>query len=331
MPRVGLTLGKYAPLHKGHQFLFETALREVDHLIVLIYDARETDVPLPVRASWIRRLHPRIEVIEAWGGPAENGTDPELVRAHNDYILELLGGRAVTHFFSGEPYGAFVSRALGAHDRRVDEARTTVPVSARHIRRSPYEWRAFVDPLVYRDLVTTAVFVGAPSTGKTTLAEALARRFDTAWVPEYGREYWARHQVNHRLTLEQLVEIAHGHRAREEAALADANRYLFIDTEAMITRLFSRHYHGTAHPELDRLADESARRYDLFFLCDDDIPFDPTDRSGEANRTLFQRWMLAELAVHRIPFVRVHGSLEERIAQVETALARYRKFGGSTV
>lgn len=331
MSRAGLTLGKFAPLHKGHQFLFETALREVDRLIVLIYDARETAVPLPVRAAWIRRLYPDVEVIEAWGGPAENGDDPALVRAHNEYILELLGGRAVTHFFSSEPYGAFVSSALGAADRRVDEARNAVPVSARDIRQSPFAWRAFVDPLVYRDLVTTAVFVGAPSTGKTTLVEALARRFDTAWVPEYGREYWARHQVNRRLTPEQLVEIAHGHRAREDAALMDANRYLFIDTEAMITRLFSRHYHGTADPELDRLAAESARRYDLFFLCEDDIPFDPADRSGEANRTLFQRWMLAELAVRGIPFVRVRGSLEERVAQVETVLSRFQKFGGSTV
>src|SRR5205809_119074 len=171
MSGVGLTLGKFAPLHKGHQFLFETALREVDHLIVLIYDVRETDIPLPVRAAWIRRLYPAIEVIEAWGGPAENGYEPALIRAHNDYILALLGERKVTHFYSSEPYGDPVSRALGAIDRRVDEARTTVVVSARNIRHSPFAWRSFVEPIVYRDLVTSVVLVGAPSTGKTTMAE----------------------------------------------------------------------------------------------------------------------------------------------------------------
>ncbi len=36
--RVGLTLGKYAPLHQGHQMVIETALAEMDHVIVVIYD-----------------------------------------------------------------------------------------------------------------------------------------------------------------------------------------------------------------------------------------------------------------------------------------------------
>ena len=36
--RVGLTLGKFAPLHRGHQYLIETALAETERLVVLIYD-----------------------------------------------------------------------------------------------------------------------------------------------------------------------------------------------------------------------------------------------------------------------------------------------------
>lgn len=43
MPRnsvtVGLARGKFAPLHRGHQHVIETALREMDHVIVVIYDA----------------------------------------------------------------------------------------------------------------------------------------------------------------------------------------------------------------------------------------------------------------------------------------------------
>ncbi|WP_144530121.1 adenylyltransferase/cytidyltransferase family protein, partial [Peribacillus simplex] len=38
MKKLGLTLGKFAPLHKGHQFMIETALQEVDELIVVIYE-----------------------------------------------------------------------------------------------------------------------------------------------------------------------------------------------------------------------------------------------------------------------------------------------------
>jgi HTH-type transcriptional repressor of NAD biosynthesis genes len=34
----GLTLGKFAPLHKGHQLLIETALSEMDEVLAIIYD-----------------------------------------------------------------------------------------------------------------------------------------------------------------------------------------------------------------------------------------------------------------------------------------------------
>ncbi|MGF1939291.1 MAG: adenylyltransferase/cytidyltransferase family protein [Nostoc sp. ChiQUE02] len=52
--KCGLTLGKYAPLHKGHQFVIETALAEMDEVLVIIYDCPEvTAIPLTVRARWL--------------------------------------------------------------------------------------------------------------------------------------------------------------------------------------------------------------------------------------------------------------------------------------
>ncbi len=35
-PTRGLTLGKFAPLHRGHQLLIDTALAEVDELVITI-------------------------------------------------------------------------------------------------------------------------------------------------------------------------------------------------------------------------------------------------------------------------------------------------------
>src|SRR3712207_3987461 len=81
--RRGLTLGKYAPLHAGHQLVIETALQEVADLLVIIYDVPDiTPVPLPVRAGWIRRLYPQVQVIEAWDGPLEVGDTHQIRRMH---------------------------------------------------------------------------------------------------------------------------------------------------------------------------------------------------------------------------------------------------------
>ena len=38
MKKIGFTIGKFAPWHKGHQFLIETALKEMDEFYVVIYD-----------------------------------------------------------------------------------------------------------------------------------------------------------------------------------------------------------------------------------------------------------------------------------------------------
>ena len=322
--RTGLTLGKFAPLHRGHQRLIETAMEENDHVITMIYDCPETTtILLPVRAGWIRRLYPTVEVIEAWDGPREIGDTPEIKRRHEAYILAALAGRKVDAFYSSEFYGEHVSVALGAEDRRIDPGRLAIPVSGTAVRENPFANRHFIDPLVYRDLVTKVVFLGAPSTGKTTLAEAMAREFGTVWMPEYGREYWEAHQVDRRLTESQLVEIAEGHLAREEALIQQADRYLFVDTDARTTRIFSQYYHGCVHPRLDQLARQASSRYDLVFLCGEDIPYDDSwDRSGEMNREWMQDQIRKDLAERGDKFVELRGSVNQRAARVKEVLAR---------
>lgn len=326
--RTGLTLGKFAPLHRGHQLVIETALAEVDRLIVVIYDSPEvTPVPLPVRAAWIRRLYPMVEVVEAWGGPHEVGNTPEIQAQHERYIMEQLQISGITHFYSSEFYGDHMSRALGALNRQVDPGRQQRPYSGTQIRADPYGQRDGLHPLVYRDLIANIVFLGAPSTGKTTIAERMAHELGTLWMPEYGREYWEAHQVDRRLTPAQLVDIAEGHLEREEQLLTRANRYLFTDTNAITTYVFALAYHGSALDRLRDLALAAMSRYDLVFVCDTDIPYDDTwDRSGDADRATFQKQILADLHQRRLPYLLLRGDLSTRVAAVKRALAAFTKY-----
>jgi len=324
----GLTLGKFAPLHLGHQYMIETALQEMDDVTVIIYDSPEvTDIPLPVRAGWIRRIYPHVHVIEAWGGPDATGYTPEIMRAHEEYVLGLLKGKKITHFYSSEPYGDHMSAALGAVDRRVDMERKTYRVSGTMVRQSPDAHRSFLHPEVYKDHVTKVVFLGAPSTGKTTIASHLADAYGTVWMPEYGREFWEAHQEERRLTPEQLVQIAEGHLAREEKLVLKAKDYLFVDTNAITTYMFAQCYHGEALHRLRELAEAAGARYDVVFVCDTDIPYDDTwDRSGDMMRQEFQKQIMADLVVRKIPFHLLSGSLEERIGTVNGILSTFRKY-----
>jgi NadR type nicotinamide-nucleotide adenylyltransferase len=220
-----------------------------------------------------------------------------------------------------------MSKALDCIDRRVDEARTTVPVSATLIRDNPFMYKRYLSDVVYRDLIVKVVFLGAMSTGKSTIAEALAKKYDTNFVSEYGRDYWEEHQVDRRLSHEAFDEIAVGHIKREEEMYLSANRYCFVDTNAMTTYMFSLDYHGSAPDLTTRLAVENATRYDLFFLCEDDIPYDDTwDRSGDQKRQVFHQKIIADLNMRRIPYIPLRGDMQTRIQRVDDVLKAFQPY-----
>jgi HTH-type transcriptional repressor of NAD biosynthesis genes len=320
--KVGLTLGKFAPFHKGHQLLIETAINEVDELIVLIYDDPVINIPLATRASWIREIYPDIVVIEGVNSPNDTGYTAEIMKIQEDYVLGILGNRNISHFYSSEPYGVHMSIALNAVNRQVDVSRNTVPISATKIRKDPFESKKFIHPKVYSDLITKVVLLGAPSTGKTTLAEKLAIHFDTQWMPEYGREYWEKHQINKRLTLEDLLKIAETHIEREDVLVLQSNQFLFSDTNAITTYLFSLDYHGNALEELKDLAKRAENRHDIIFVCDTDIPYDDTwDRSGDVKRKVFQEKIIEDLNDRNLKYHMLKGSVAERIEQVSKVLS----------
>lgn len=328
--KIGLFLGKFSIFHSGHQYVLDTALKEMDRLIVLIYDApSSTAIPLDVRARWIEEIYKDypVEVIKGWCGPEDAGYTDEIIKIQNEYILKMVGDRGITHFYSSEPYGEHVSEALRCANRIVDIDRKNFPIAASTIKDNPFIYRKYVHPLVYSDLITNVVFVGAPSTGKTTIAEKLASEFETVWMSEYGREYWEKHQKDRRLEPWQLTEIAEGHLERERKKIIEANRYLFTDTNAITTYMFAMDYHGFADERLTELAHYAERRYDLVFLCSDDIPYDDTwDRSGDVHRHIFQQKIKSDLIQRKIPFITLNGSLDVRMNTVKNVLSRFKKW-----
>lgn len=170
-------------------------------------------------------------------------------------------------------------------------------------------------------MIKKIVFLGGPSTGKTTLCEILAKQLDTITVPEYGREYWITHQVDRRLTPEQLLHIAKTQNQWEDKATEKANRFLLCDTNAFTTWHFALHYHQSALPELEQLAKDSWNRYHQVVLCDDGIPYDDTwERSGDANRHEFQAFIREYLIKHNIQHIVAKGDVERRTNKVMTKL-----------
>lgn len=76
---------------------------------------------------------------------------------------------------------------------------------------------------------------GPESTGKSKLAEGLAKHFNTTYVPEYSREYLK--EIGTSYTLEDVLNIARGQLASERKYQRLANRFLFCDTDMLVNKI----------------------------------------------------------------------------------------------
>ncbi len=321
--QIGLTLGKFAPFHKGHQLIIDRATREMDLVYVLIYDSPDiTDISLDIRANWIRIICPGVIVIECYDHPKEDGYTEEIKRSHEEYIGKKMAGIKVTDFYSNEPYGEHVSKFLGARDIRWGDKN----ICATFIRKDPYQYRFFLHPFVYRDYVTKICFLGAESSGKSTITKEMAMLFGTSYMKEYGADYWLLNNKDGKLTLEQLETLATIHREMEESYLYNAKGFFFTDTSAITTRMFSNHYHGSATWRLNIFAEEASQKYDFVFLCDIDIPYEDTwDRSGIDTRKKFHESLILELKRNKVPYILLSGDLKTRTDKVFELITTTKK------
>ena len=121
--KIGFTIGKFAPLHKGHQYLIETALKEMDKFYIVIYETDVINIPIQTRANWIKKLYPQVEILYAYHPPKQYGLDEKSVKIQMEYLLPIIQNLNCTHFYSSEKYGEKVAKYLNIIDRRVDEKR----------------------------------------------------------------------------------------------------------------------------------------------------------------------------------------------------------------
>ena len=159
-------------------------------------------------------------------------------------------------------------------------------------------------------------FHGAESTGKSTLAQAMAMRFGCPWVPEYGREYCETRGTN--LTMADLLQIARGQDEAMREAAASSPPLLLLDTDPLMTAAWARILFGEVPDEL--LAYPKA---DLYLAFTADVPWisDGTRFFGaDATRELFAAIAEDMLVRGGVQFVHVSGDWAARERTVIEAL-----------
>lgn len=127
--------------------------------------------------------------------------------------------------------------------------------------------------------------VGPESTGKTTLAEQLAKHYKTLWVPEYAREYLD--SINRPYVFDDLLTIARFQLEEEDRKAALAQKFLICDTNLVVIKVWGEFKYGKSHPWIDEQL--KVRQYALHLLMDIDFPWiaDPQREHPEHRKELF--------------------------------------------
>ncbi len=175
------------------------------------------------------------------------------------------------------------------------------------------------------------VVIGPESTGKSTLCEQLALHYGSRWCPEYAREYLVQNGRNYGFN--DLLTIAQGQLAQEDAitnkviaAGGTGTVPLFIDTDMYVMKVWCEFVFNQCHRFiLDQIVE---RKYDLYLLCNTDLPWVKDELreypDPETRQRLFS--IYKDILVNQsVPWVEVSGVDPDRFHIAKSAVDQLLK------
>ncbi len=207
--------------------------------------------------------------------------------------------------------------------------------------------RNFLGSKLHR-MLKKIVVLGPESTGKSTLCKQLAEHYNTLWCPEYAREYLLKHGMNYsfddlltiakeQLILEDKYSLDVGKTGRPEdgrtasddkpgsSGLTDQlpSRLLFIDTDMYVMKVWCEFVFDNCHRFiLDQVVE---RKYDLYLLCNVDLPWVKDELREYPDLDSRQRlyFIYQDIMINQsVPWADISGGYEQRL---ETAIRAVNK------
>jgi len=322
---VGVVIGKFYPLHKGHQYLIETAIKNSEHLYIIIC-TKDKEVPDPLtRIKWIKELYncPNITIKEIIDIYDQNDSElwAKLTRKTIGCYPDVV--------FSSENYGYDYAMYLKCVHELVDLERIIIPISGTLIRNDPFQYWNYLHEIVRQFYTIRIVFCGAESTGKTTLSSKIASELNLAWVLEYGREYCESFDILTKIwSIKDFENIANKQNEIENKA-AQNNQVIICDTDSLTTNVWTERYINIKEKtNFDFKPDYSDNTFYIFSHVEGIELIDDGTRTDSNNeiRSWMHKELLQTMTSSGRPVFILTGTYEQRYKQAKEHINNILKY-----
>ncbi|MCL1868723.1 MAG: ATP-binding protein [Paludibacter sp.] len=153
---------------------------------------------------------------------------------------------------------------------------------------------------------------GPESTGKTTLAKALAAHFGGVWVAEYAREYVE--NLGRNYGFRDVCRIAREQIRQLNEAGKSGEKFIFFDTDLIITKVWFEHCYKKTPLFVENYLKNTP--VDCYLLCFLDIKWenDAVRENGtEQQRQFFFKWYKNEIEKTGKSYYIIKGKEKKRL------------------
>ena len=196
MDKTGLIIGKFMPLHVGHEAMFKWALTECDKLMIIVLSHDTEPIAGDIRYTWVmysdvvRDNKDRVVVHHYTYNPDELDSSSESNIASSYAWADALKAYidCCDIIFGSEEYVRYMADYTYKEYKFYDVERTNINISATAIRENPIDNWSYLASVVKRTLSLSVCICGTESSGKTTLCNTTSTRNKNVTVlPELGR------------------------------------------------------------------------------------------------------------------------------------------------
>lgn len=266
---LGIYFGTFAPFHQGHYQQLIKALSENDSVIVFVSGYKndrgdKNELPLAKRVRLLKETlkdEPAVfidSICEDNIPEYPEGWTPWLSMLINKIHKSLRDNTTLSemNWYIGEPeYKEELDKRLPEHAdvikyfknvkmNAILADRSDFDVSATKIRNNPIKYYSQIGQGFKRHFVKKVAFVGAPSSGKSTLLKRVAKTFGSNFSVETARGYEENSAINDddlnamdykHFILDQFTE-------NSKVINNSNNGLVFLDTTSLATKVYAELY-----------------------------------------------------------------------------------------